>query len=75
MEMQLKTLRERHTKAESKRKKDMAVKMKKDDLRRRLLAGSVVIDRVQRGKLAKAEFKKWLDAAVTESSDRALFGL
>jgi hypothetical protein len=59
MEMQLKALRERHSKAESKRKRDMVVKMKKDDLRRRLLAGSVVIDRVQRGELAEAEFKKW----------------
>jgi hypothetical protein len=75
MEQQLKTLRERHSKAEAQRKKDEARQVKIDDTRRKLLAGSVVLDLVQRGELDEAQLKKWLSKTLSEPADRALFSL
>jgi hypothetical protein len=75
MEQQLKALKERHQKAETKRKRDEAQKAKRDQARRKVLAGSVVLEKVERGEIAEAQFRKWLDSGLTEAEDRALFNL
>jgi hypothetical protein len=75
MEQQLKALRERHRKAESKRKREEVQRAKKDDARRKLLAGAVVLEKVDRGEINEALFRKWLDSVLTQQEDRALFNL
>jgi len=65
----------RHQKAEVQRKRAEAQQAKKNDARRKLLAGTVVLDRVRSGELAEAHFLKWLDEALDEPQDRALFNL
>ncbi len=75
MEQELKALKERHHEAETKRKRDEAQKAKKDDTRRKLLAGTVLLAIVERGEITQAQFRQWLDSALTQPKDRALFDL
>lgn len=75
MEQELKALKERHYEAETKRKRDEAQKAKKDDTRRKLLAGTVLLAIVERGEITQAQFRQWLDSALTQPKDRALFDL
>jgi hypothetical protein len=75
MELQLKALKERHQKAETRRKRDEAQKARKDEARRRFLAGTVLLEKVERGEITEAQFRKWLDSSLTEADDRALFKL
>jgi hypothetical protein len=75
VELQLKTLRDRHAKAEARRKRDEAQLAKRDEARRRELTGSVVLEKVRGGEIAEAQFRKWMDGSLEDSKDRALFGL
>jgi hypothetical protein len=75
MEQQLRALRERHQKAEAKRKREEVERSRRDDARRKFLAGTVVLEKVERGEIDEAQFRKWLDSALTQSQDRALFNL
>jgi uncharacterized small protein (DUF1192 family) len=75
MEEQLKRLKARHQEAENKRRRTEAEQAKKDDARRRHLVGTIVLEKVERGEIAEAQFQKWLDAALTRPEDRVLFKL
>jgi len=75
MEEELRALKERHRKAQTKRKRDEAQQAKKDDSRRKTLAGAVVLQKVDSGEISEAQFQKWLDSGLTEAADRALFNL
>ncbi|KXB17340.1 hypothetical protein [Xylella fastidiosa] len=48
---------------------------RKDDTRRKVLIGSVVLKLIKDGKLEQAQINQWLDDALTAIRDRALFGL
>jgi hypothetical protein len=75
MEQKLRALKERHQKAETKRKRDEAHQARKDEARRKLLAGTVVLEKVERGEITETQFRKWLDSVLTQPDDRALFDL
>ena len=45
------------------------------DTRRKILAGAILLARVQQGSFDEAEFRSWLETALTRADDRALFGL
>jgi len=75
LKKQLKTLQGQHVKSEAKRKREEAQRAKKDDTRRKLLAGTVVLEKVARGEIEEAQFREWLNGALTQREDRALFNL
>jgi hypothetical protein len=75
LEDKLKRLRARHQRAETRRKRLEAQEAKRAEQRRRLLIGSIVLDKVKRGEVDDAEFRKWLHAGLTRPADRALFNL
>ncbi len=75
MEQQLKAMRDRHSKAEAKRKRDEALKAKQDEDRRRVVTGIVVLEKVRRGEIAEPQFQKWMDGELSDPKDRALFNL
>jgi len=39
------------------------------------LVGAILLARVDQGRFSESELRKWLDAALTPTDDRALFGL
>jgi hypothetical protein len=49
--------------------------MRRDDTRRKILAGAIVLARVEQGQISESEFRGWLDTALTRPDDRALFEL
>jgi hypothetical protein len=75
MQQRLKRMKERQHKAEAKRKREEAQRAKKNDTRRKLLAGTVVLEKVDLGEITEAQFRRWLDSVLTQPEDRALFNL
>lgn len=48
---------------------------RKDDTRRKILVGAVVLSLVESGKFEEATLRRWLNAALVRKDDRGLFGL
>jgi large subunit ribosomal protein L7/L12 len=71
----LKQLQAQQTKAESRQRTKEARKSRKDELRRKILAGAVALTCTEDGRLSKSEFYALLDQALDNAEDRALFGL
>jgi len=71
----LKQLQAQQTKAESRQRTKEARKSRKDELRRKILAGAVALTCVEDGRLSKGDFYTWLDLALENPEDRALFDL
>jgi large subunit ribosomal protein L7/L12 len=75
LETRLKQLKTRQARVEARKKALASRTARKDDTRRKILAGAIVLARVAQGQIPEAEFRAWLDAALTRSDDRALFDL
>jgi len=71
----LKQLEVRKTRAEARKRALLARRARKDDTRRKILAGAIVLAKVDQGTLDPTTFQGWLDQALTRADDRALFGL
>jgi hypothetical protein len=69
---QLKTLQQRR---EAKARSVALHRSRRDELRRKILVGAVVLARVEAGEIDEKLLKQWMDGAVTRPEDRALFGL
>lgn len=48
---------------------------RKDDTRRKVLVGSVVMKLVKEGKITASYFNQWMDEGLTKEKDRELLGL
>jgi large subunit ribosomal protein L7/L12 len=48
---------------------------RKDETRRKVLVGGVVLKMVRESKLQKTQLNQWLDESLTADRDRVLFGL
>lgn len=48
---------------------------RKDDTRRKVLVGGVMLKLVRDGELQQTQLDQWLDSNLTADRDRALFGL
>lgn len=48
---------------------------RKDDTRRKILVGAVVLSLVEKGRIEEATLRRWLDAALVRKDDRGLFGM
>jgi hypothetical protein len=69
---QLKTLQQRR---EAKARSVALHRSRRDELRRKILVGAVVLAKVEAGEIDEKLLKQWLEGAVTRADDRALFGL
>jgi hypothetical protein len=75
LEEKLKQLKVRQTRAEARRRALESRRARKDDTRRKILVGAIVLTRVEQGLLPESELRAWLEAALTRADDRALFEL
>lgn len=48
---------------------------RRDETRRKILIGAVILAKIERGEFDEKELKALLDSALTRKDDRALFGL
>lgn len=69
---QLKTRRER---VEARRRSMEARRTRREETRRKILVGAIVLAKVNQGVLGKSVLRGWLNKALTRADDRALFNL
>jgi hypothetical protein len=69
---QLKTLQQRK---EARARTTAAKKSRGEELRRKILAGAVLLAKVEKGEFEEEVLKAWMSVALTRPEDRALFGL
>jgi hypothetical protein len=71
----LEQLKTRQARIEARKRALASRRARKDDTRRRILAGAVLLSKVESGDFDSRTFRRWLDKALTLSDDLALFGL
>jgi predicted negative regulator of RcsB-dependent stress response len=52
-----------------------SARSRKDDTRRKILAGAILLSKVKSGDFDARTFRRWLDKALSRKEDRELFGL
>jgi hypothetical protein len=75
LEERLKQLKSKQQQVDARKRAFESRQARKNDTRRKVLAGAIVLAKVEQGALAAAQFRKWLDEALTRADDRALFDL
>ena len=75
LEERLNQLKVRQARTEARQRALLSRQARKDDTRRKILAGTVVLAKVAAGELDEKRFRQWLDEALTRQDDRGLFDL
>jgi hypothetical protein len=75
LETKLQQLKARQARIDARKRALLSRRARKDDTRRKILAGAIVLARVDQGLIPESEFRAWLDGALTRADDRALFEL
>lgn len=75
LEEKLGQLKARHARAEARKRALLSRRARKDDTRRKILVGAIVLAKVEAGELDAKRFREWLDQALISTDDRALFEL
>lgn len=75
LEARLKQLKAKQQQVDARKRAFESRQARKNDTRRKILAGAIVLAKVEHGALADAQFRKWMDEGLTRDDDRALFNL
>jgi hypothetical protein len=75
LEDRLKKLKARQQKSESRRRSAESRKARREDTRRKILVGAIVLAKVDQGVFDRDILLTWLDGALTRAEDRELFDL
>jgi hypothetical protein len=60
---------------EARRRSLVSRRSRRDDTRRKILVGAILVAKVEQGVIQESVLRSWLDGALTRQDDRALFGL
>ena len=75
LEEKLRQLKARQARAEARKRALLSRRARKDDTRKKILAGAIVLAKANQGELDPKLFRSWLDQGLTRADDRALFDL
>ncbi len=75
LEQRLKELKTQQQRMETRRRAAKARRDRREELRKKILVGAVVLEKVERGEIAEGLLMGWLESALAKEQDRALFGL
>ena len=75
LQERLNQLKTRQARIEARQRTLAARRSRKDDTRRKILAGAILLSKVEAGDFDSRTFRRWLDKALTRSDDRKLFEL
>ena len=75
LEEKLRQLKARQTRTEAHKRALLSRRTRKDDTRKKILAGAIALAKTDRGELDPKLFRSWLDQGLTRANDRALFDL
>jgi hypothetical protein len=74
-EERLKKLKTQHQRVAMRQRSRDSRQQRRDDTRRKILVGAIVLDKVEQGEIRRAQLMGWLDGELTRADDRALFEL
>jgi hypothetical protein len=75
LEEKLRQLKAREQAVDARRRILESRRKRKDDTRRKILVGAIVLAKVEQGELDSSQLRRWLDQSLTRPDDRGLFGL
>ncbi len=75
LEERLRRLKSRHVRVEARRRTLESRRSRREDTRRKILVGAIVLAKVDQGLFEESALREWLDGALTRKEDRELFGL
>jgi hypothetical protein len=75
LELKLKQLKVVHQRKEARARSVESRRTRREELRRKILVGAIVLAKVDDGSLDKKTLNGWLASAITRPEDRALFDL
>jgi hypothetical protein len=75
LEAKLKQLKTQQQRSEARARTVAAKRARHEELRRKILAGAVLLAKVDAGEFEEEILKTWMRKALTRPEDRALFGL
>ena len=75
LEERLRQLKVRKHRVDARRRSLDSKRTRREDTRRKILVGAVVLAKVDQGVLEDAVLRGWLDGALVRDDDRGLFGL
>jgi hypothetical protein len=75
LQEKLTRLKLRQQRVDARKRAIGALRERKAATRRKILVGGIVLAKVEHGELDSAQFRGWLDQALTRAEDRALFDL
>ena len=75
LQERLQQLKAQQQRATARQKSLDSRRQRKADTRRKILVGSIVLARVEQGRIPETELRAWLDEALKRPDDRALFDL
>jgi hypothetical protein len=75
LEAKLKQLKVQHQRKEARNRAVTARRTRRDELRRKILVGAIVLAKVETGEIEESVLKQWLQGAISRPEDRELFGL
>ena len=75
LEDRLKQLKAKQQRIEARRRTVESKRNRKDDTRRKILVGAIILAKVERGEFSDAKLRQWLSESLTRADDLALFNL
>jgi hypothetical protein len=75
LEERVRQLKAKQQRIEARRRSLASRRARREDTRRKILVGAIVLAKVEQGVIAKSVLRGWLDGALERPDDRALFGL
>ena len=75
LEDRLKQLKAKQHLIDNRRRTLETRRNRKEDTRRKILVGAIVLAKVEHGEMSGAQLRQWLSESLTRPDDRALFEL
>ena len=75
LEERLRQLKVRKSRVDARRRSLDSKRSRREDTRRKILVGAVVLAKVDQGVLDDSVLRAWLNQALTRGDDRGVFGL
>lgn len=75
LEERLKQLKAKQQRVAARKRTLESRRTRRDDTRRKILVGAIVLAKVEQGVIKESQLQGWLDGALTRPEDRALFCL
>ena len=75
LEERLKQLKAKQQRVAARKRTLESRRTRRDDTRRKILVGAIVLAKVDQGVIEEGQLRSWLEGALTRPDDRKLFGL